>query len=178
MTLTFSQTSAAVSAPAGDAAPSFSKNPAAGQAAPDLPLSSQAMAAMLTRAMPATSTAQAVIYPPHAKRGGSLRYQHGAAHGGNGGNPRQDPANAGSFGPEAEQAPASEPAPTGAEPGIHPQDDAPNHPPHEGSDEGGETGKSRKRKSRASATTPEMAAFIGAWGADVGRRAGRGAAGV
>lgn len=132
-------------------------------AAPGMSLSSQAMAAMLARDTPATSTAQAVIYPPNAKRGGSLRHTQCAEPGGHGGNPRQDPANAGSFEPEAEQAPASESAPSGAEPGICPQDDAANHPPFDGSERGGETGKSRTRKSRASATTPEMAAFIGAF---------------
>lgn len=143
--------------------PSCASRGAAGSAASDRPLSSQAIAAMLTRATPATSTAQAVTYPPHANRGGSLRHTQCAEPGGHGGNPHQGSANAGPFEPEAGTAPAVEPAPAGAEPGICPQDDAPNHPPPSESEGGGETGETKKRKSRASATTPEMQAFIDAW---------------
>lgn len=121
------------------------------------------MAAMRRTDMP--QPAPAGSYPPYGNTGGntggSLRHTQGAEHGGAGGNPHKAPAKAGCFDPEAGTAPASESAPAGADQGIRPQDDAPNHPPPSAG--GGETGQPKKRKSRTSATTPEMEAFLAAW---------------
>lgn len=131
---------------------------AASAAVPDMSLSSRAMAAMK---VPALSTARAVICPPYANRGGTLRHKHGAEPGEAGGDPLQMPANAGISSYEAGAVEGQNPPPEGGKSGGDPQDAASNHPPLSAG--GIETVEKKRRKSRAAATTPEMAEFLGLW---------------
>lgn len=76
--------------------------------------------------------------------------------GGDGGNPRQSPENAGDLEPEADQAQAAEPAPAGANMSDHPEDDATNCTPS------GVPAR-KARQSRAKRTSGAMVNFLGQW---------------
>lgn len=121
-------------------------------AAPALSLSRQAMAAMVHPDQ--LPPASAGLSTPSDNMGCSLGHTQCAPLGGAGGDPRQSPANAGGFEPEAVKASASETAPVGASMTDHQRDDAANCTPP------GVPAR-KARPSRAKRTTAAMENFLG-----------------